>query len=261
LFELAGNLGYEFVNSIFSFKANDYFKEKQKEAWEKVRESIDAGTPCYGWELEQPEYYVITGYDDTGYYYNGPGIEGEKGPKPWQELGETDIGIIEVYGLKPGKPPDYEKTVKESLQFALKHARDPGEWVHPGYHTGLEGYDVWITTVEKGEATGPGMSYNAAVWAECRVLGLKFLDEAKARLDSSVTPLLEDAIQSYFPVVDSLSRVVELFPIMPPNDGIEETERYKMVLEQLKKAREAEEKALESLERIVWALRMLKDNK
>lgn len=244
------------MNSVLSFKTNDDFADKQKEAWDKVRQSIDAGTPCYGWELEQAEFYVITGYDDTGYYYNGPGIDGEKGPKPWEELGDSNIGIVEVYGLKPGQPPDYGKTVKESLEFALKHARDPGEWVHNGYHTGLEGYDVWIDTVEKSEATGIGMAYNAAVWTECRALGLKYLDEAKARLDYSVTPLLEQAIQSYFPVVDSLSRVVELFPMMPPNDGIEESERYKQALEQLKKAREAEEIALDSLERIVWALRM-----
>jgi len=256
MFELAGNIGYEFVNSIVGFKTNNDFTEKQKEAWDKVRESIDAGIPCYGWELEQPEFYVITGYDDIGYYYNGPGIESEKGPKPWQELGETDIGIIEMYGIKPGREPDPVKAVKESLEFALKHARDPGEWVHPSYHTGLEGYDVWIETVGKGEATGIGMAYNAAVWTECRVLGLKFLDEAKQKLDSSLTHLLEEAIQSYFPVVDSLSRVVELFPMVPPDDGIEEGERYKQGLEHLKKAREAEEKALDSLERIVWALRM-----
>lgn len=256
MFELAGNIGYQFVNGVLSFKTNEDFTEKQKEAWDKARESIDTGIPCYGWELEQPEFYIITGYDDIGYYYNGPGIEGEKGPKPWKELGDTDIGIVEVYGIKPGQPPDYKKTVKESLEFALKHARDPGEWVHPGYHTGLNGFDVWIDIVEKGEATGIGMAYNAAVWAECRVLGLKFLDEAKARLDDSVTPLLEEAIQRYFPVVDSLSRVVELFPMLPPNDGIEENERYRRSLEQLKKAREAEEKALDSLERIVWALRM-----
>ena len=123
------------------------------------------------------------------------------------------------------------------------------------HELGDAGYDIWIETVEKGEATGIGMAYNAAVWTECRALGLKFLDEAKERLDSSATPLLEAAIQSYFPVVDSLSQVVELFPMMSPNDGIEETERFKLALEQLKNARQAEEKALESLERIVWALR------
>jgi hypothetical protein len=254
LFTLGRNIGYDFVGGVLGFKTDDDFAEKQKEAWEKTRESIDNNIPCYGWELEQAEFYVVTGYDDTGYYYKGPGIEGEKGPKSWQELGSSDIGIVEMYGIVPGQRADDAVTVKEALEFALKHARNPGGWVHPGYHSGLSGFDVWIDTVEKDEATAPGMAYNTAVWTECRALGLKFLDEAKQRLDDSITPLLEDTIQSYFPVVDSLNRVVELFPMMPPNDGIEETERYRRGLEQLKKAREAEAKALESLEKIVLAL-------
>lgn len=247
-------MGYSFVNSVVAFKTNADFSQRQKEAWDKTRESIDAGIPCYGWELEQPEYYVITGYDDTGYYYNGPGIEGEKGPKPWQELGDTGIGIAEIYGIEQIVPSDDAETVKDAIEFALKHSENPPEWIFPNYRSGLAGYDTWIETVEKSEATGLGMAYNAAVWAECRALGLKFLDEAKQRLDSTITPLLEDAIQSYFPVVDCLSRVVELFPMMPPDDGIEEDERYRQGLEQLKKAREAEEKALGSLEKIVAAL-------
>ncbi len=197
---------------------------------------------------------MITGYDDIGYYFNGAGIEGEKGPKPWQELGDTGTGIVELYGVKQVEPSDAVTTVKEALKFALKHAENPPEWIFSNYHSGLAGYDTWIKTVQNGEATGMGMAYNAAVWTECRALGLKFLDEAKPRLKSSITPLLEEAIQRYFPVVDSLSRVVELFPMIPPNDGIEESERYKLGLEQLKKAREAEEKALDSLGNIMVAL-------
>jgi hypothetical protein len=254
LFNLAKNIGYGFVHPISTFKNNPDFKEKQRECWDKTRESVDAGVPCYGWELEQPEFYVITGYDDVGYYYTGSGIEGEKGPKPWQELGDTDIGIAEIYGVKQVEPSDAITTVKEALKFALKHAENPPEWINSNYRSGLAGYDIWIETVEKGEATGIGMAYNAAVWTECRALGLKFLDEAKPQLDNSLTPLLEEAIQRYFPVVDSLSRVVELFPMMPPDDGIEESERYRLGLEQLKKAREAEEKALESLGNILVAL-------
>ncbi len=256
MFELAGNIGYGFVNATTTFKDKSDFREKQEESWDKTRKSIDEGIPCYGWELEQPEYYVITGYDDTGYYYNGPGIEGEKGPKPWQELGDTGIGVTEIYGIKQVVPADAADTVKEALEFALKHAENPPEWIFPNYRSGLAGYDTWIETIEENKATGLGMAYNAAVWAECRALGLKFLDEAKQQLDGSLTPLLEEAIQNYFPVVDSLSRVVELFPMMPPNDGIEENERYRLGLEQLKEAREAEEKALASLGKIVAAIQV-----
>lgn len=254
MFALGKNIGYEFVNGVVGFKTNADFAEKQKEAWEKVRKSIDEGIPCYGWELEDPEFYVITGYDDSGYYYIGPGVESEKGPKPWQELGDTGIGIIEVYGLAQGQPADDATTVKEALEFALKHAQNPEEWIFPNYRSGLKGYDTWIETVEKGEAAGLGMAYNTAVWAECRALGLKFLDEAGQRLDGAVVPLLEEAAGCYFPVVENLSSLVKLFPMVPPDDGIAESERYKKALVYLKHAREAEEAGLKSLEEIVTVL-------
>jgi len=123
----------------------------------------------------------------------------------------------------------------------------------PKYNSGLAGFDKWIETVQKGEAMGVGMAYNAAVWAECRAQGLQFLREARQRLDGSMSPLLEEAIRSYSPVIESLSKLVDLFPF-PPDGEIEDRERIKKALEHLKRAREAEEKGLKSLEKIVAAL-------
>lgn len=241
------------MSPVFGLKTNPDFSEKQEVAWNAARRAIDEGIPCYGWEMEQPEYYVVTGYDDTGYYYNGPGIESVAGPKSWRELGGSDIGIIEMYGLTEGQPADDVTTVREALAFALKHARSPGEWVYQGYRSGLAGWDLWIETVEKGEASGLGMSYNAAVWAECRALGLKFLDEARQRFDESLAPVFEEAIENYFPVVDGLSGMVELFPL-PQDMGLVTDIRRDKALTCLASAREAEEKALDSLERIISAL-------
>jgi len=60
---------------------------------------IDQGLPCYGWELDDAEFYVIYGYDDQGYYFSGPSWQPVKGPKNWQELGDTGIGVLEVYSV------------------------------------------------------------------------------------------------------------------------------------------------------------------
>lgn len=218
-----------------------------------VRKSIDEGMPCYGWELELPEFYVVTGYDDIGYYYNGLLADPIKGPRPWQELGESDIGVLEMYSIKWGQPADDATTVKEALEFALEHASGPEKWARPNYKVGLAGFDKWIETVQKGEAIGQGMAFNAAVWAECRTLGLLFLEEARQRLDGSMSPLLDEAIRSYSPVAESLNVLVDLFP-MPPYGEIDDRERNKKALEHLKRAREAEEKGLKSLEKIVAAL-------
>jgi hypothetical protein len=253
MFELAKNIGYGFVNPVTAFKNNADFEEKQQEAWEKVRKSIDEDIPVYAWELASAEYYVINGYNDTGYYYNGPGVEATEGPKPWKELGNTDIGILETYGIAESQPSDDATTVKEALEFALRHAQNPEEWVFPNYRSGLKGYEVWIDTVEKGKASQLGMWYNSAVWAECRALGIKFLDEASQRLDGEAVSLLEDAVRCYFPVVENLSKLFELIPRSFSMDVISE-ETAKEAAVHLKKARKAEEQGLKALEDIVGAI-------
>lgn len=252
MFALGKNIGYDFAGVVSTHKSDSEFPEKQKEAWDMVKKAIDEGRPCYGWELEQAEFYVINGYDDVGYYYNGPGTQSVKGPKPWQELGNTNIGILGMVSLKRGQPADDVTTVKEALEFALAHSRDK-KWVLPRYNSGLAGYEKWMETVEKGKADGLGMAYNAAVWAESRTLGLDFLVEAKQHNNGDIRPLLDEAIDSYYPVVESLNALVDLFPMFPDGE-IEDPERCKKALVHLKRAREAEEKGLKSLEKIVAAL-------
>ena len=134
---------------------------------EKTREAIDQGLPCYGWELDIPEYYVVHGHDDKGYYFKGPLCESGKGPKPWNELGDTTIGVLEMYVVKPGTAADDVKTVKDAFEFALEHAKSSDKWVYPKYKSGLAGYDLWVTALQQGKADGFGTAFNAAVWAEC----------------------------------------------------------------------------------------------
>ena len=74
LFELGRNLGYK-LDSVFASKGQANFAEMQKRAWEHTQSAIDQGIPCYSWELEIPEFYVVYGYDDAGYYFSGPGCD------------------------------------------------------------------------------------------------------------------------------------------------------------------------------------------
>ena len=66
LFELGKNLGYR-LDARFGFKDQEDFADLQQSAWEHVQYAIDQDKPCYGWELEIPEFYVIYGYGDGGY--------------------------------------------------------------------------------------------------------------------------------------------------------------------------------------------------
>ncbi len=253
LFKLGKNVGYA-IDGVFGSKSAGDFAEKQKLAWEKTRQAIDDGLPCYGWELDIPEFYVVYGYDDKGYFFSGPGCDSGKGPKPWKELGDTEIGIVEIYSVKPEQAADDVITVKEAFSFALEHSKGPEKWIFPKYKAGLAGFGNWIHALEAGKADGFGMAYNAAVWSECRNFAVSFLKEAKGRLGGKFGSLFDEAAEHYEVVAQNLRRVSELFPFPPKGGEIKDTIRCKDAIEFLTKARAAEELGLKTLEKITLKL-------
>ena len=251
LLKLGKNAGYT-IDGVVAHKSQEDFSEKQQTAWENTRKAIDQDLPCYGWELDIPEYYVVYGYDDKGYYFSGAGCDDGKGPKPWQEMGNTGIGMLEMYTVRPGPAADDRTTVKEALEFALEHARSPKGWIYPRYKAGLEGYDNWISALEAGRADGQGMGYNAAVWSECRIFAVQFLLEARQHLgDSRYNALFDEAAGYYETVYRNLLKVAELFPFPPKGDEVNNARRCKKAVKRLQKARKAEESGLGLLARIV----------
>ena len=100
------------------------------------------------------------------------------------------------------------------------------------------------------------MTYNAAVWCECRHFAVEFLKEAKERLnDFKLDPLFDEAISHYDVVARQLNQVKELFPFMTRKpEHIQDEARRNKAIEALKTASAAEEKGLESLQKIVDAM-------
>jgi len=255
LFKLGNNLGYT-IDGVLGLKSESDFAEKQKLAWENTKHAIDEGLPCYGWELDIPEYYVVYGYDDKGYYFSGPrcGIPYIEGHKPWKELGDTKIGVLEMYSVKPGQATDDIRTVKEAFQFVLEHSKSPAKWIFPKYRAGLAGFDNWIHALESGEAHGFGMAYNAAVWGECRNFAVQFLKEAQERIGGRSDALFEEAVGHYEMVAQNLTKVSETFPFPPKGDEIKDADRCRTALKFLRDAQNAEESGLRALEKILSEL-------
>lgn len=250
LFKLGKNVGYV-VDGVFSHKSKEDFALKQRFAWERTKEAIDEDLPCYGWELDIPEFYIVYGYDDAGYYFSGPGCDSGKGPKPWKELGDTGVGVLEMYIVRPGKASGDARTVREAFTFVLKHSKSPEKWIFPKYKAGLAGFDNWIQALKSGVADGEGMAYNAAVWSECRNFGVKFLGEANERLGDKFSSLFYEASQHYEIVAQNLQGVSELFPSPPKGEEIKDTARCRTGIEYLRNAKEAEASGLRSLEKIL----------
>lgn len=255
LFELGRNIGYA-VDGVFGLKAAGDFAALQKRAWDFARGAIDQGLPCYGWELEIPEFYVVYGYDEVGYYYSGPQCDDGKGPKAWQELGETDIGVIEMYSVAPGQSAAAAQIVEEAFSFVIEHATSPEKWIYPPYKAGLDGFDSWIDALAGGKAADLGVRYNAAVWAECRRYAVEFLQEVQLRIDGGIGRLLDTAIGRYQVVAKSLDQVAQAYPFSPGATmaPLPVDERSRAALKALKAAREAEAAGLEMLANIVSKL-------
>ncbi len=254
LVTLAPNLGYK-VTSLMAEKTQPDFAAKQEEAWKFVRKCVDAGTPCYGWELEWPDYAVIFGYDDAGYYFSGPGCDAGKGPKPWKQLGVSDIGMLYVASVERCKPAADVKVVKDALTAAVKFAENPGEWVFPKYRSGPAAFDVWAKALEDGTAGRFGHGYNAAVWAECREVAVAFLEEARKRLPGKADAAFDEAMGHYKVIRDKLRAVAEMHPFrtvieVPVTETFKSPEAAKLVRE----AGAAERKGLEALKKIAVAL-------
>jgi hypothetical protein len=256
LFGLGRNLGYS-MDGFFAHKSMPDFNEKRKLSWNHVKESIDAGYPCYGWEIGTiADFYTVYGYDDIGYYYKGYSQEEGAGPKPWDEIGESEIGVIEMYSVRPGTPSPDRKTVKEALEFVLEHSEGPEKWIFPNYRSGLKAYAIWIDGIKEGIASVAGLGYNAAVWGECRQYAVEFLREAKDRL-RELEQEFDEALQYYSIVADTMKKLTKTYPFSGPTDfsvTVSNREKRESAVECLEVIRENEELGLESLQEIVKKL-------
>jgi hypothetical protein len=255
LFQQALYLGYE-IEGIFGSKHSQDLGKLQRDAWAFAQNAINNNLPVYAWEVEVPEFYVIYGYDEVGYYYSGPGADEGRGPKPWDKLGDTGIGLVELYSVKPveAKPP--AEVVRSALQKALKHASNPAEWIFENYAAGLKGFDTWIKGLKNGLANRFGMGYNAAVWLECRKFAVAFLEEAKGRLGGAADGSFDRALTHYQVVAERLEKVSARYPWTPEGGPatIPADDACQEVVGWLQEAREAEAEGMSALEGILETL-------
>lgn len=254
-YSLGENIGYK-IKGIFADKRKPGFKEEQIKAWELTKSALDQNIPVIGWELAIPEWYLINGYDDAGYFYNGPGADLGPSPKPWRKLGKTDIGLLEMYSVKPAQPAQDPITIKEALAFAIAFNQGSSEWVLPDYLAGQEAYRVWIEAVSSGKAMLMGHAYNSSVWEECRRNAVAFLREAKSRVPGTADKAFDGAIQSYTEVAKQLKDLSELYPFFENNreEPLGINPKSKKAVEHLQAAKEAESDGTGYLEDILKGL-------
>ncbi len=252
-FRLAPNAGCR-ISGVCAERSDADFSAKQEAAWCYVRRCLDSNIPCYGWELDVPEFYTIHGYDDVGYYFSGPLCDEGAGPKPWREVGTSEIGCLEMYGVQRSSPASPTKTLGEACAFALDHAENPRKWVLPHYRSGPRAFEGWADALVEGTASRFGNAYNAEVWAECRREAVSFLREARDELAGQAQMLLDEAIQHYDVVASKLKAVRDLHPFQGPGESRNERIKSPEAAMLLRQAGAAEAKGLENLRKVMEAL-------
>jgi hypothetical protein len=260
-FDLGPNLGYT-VDGFSAWKptAGESFPDRQREAWEFVRTNIDQGVPCFGFELKAMYggYWVIYGYDDgageepAGYYYSG---WEEGGPLPWQKLGDQFVPLLEVRSVQLCDAAPDAQAVAAGLQFALKHAQNPSEWIHMQARSGPAAWAYWAEALESGEAKRDHHTYNAQLWLECREMAVAFCVEAAHRLPGRCDAALNRAAEQYAAVCDKLKALVELHPPRDkPDWGPDSTFSSPAAAALVREIGTLDGKGLASLEQIVSTL-------
>ena len=142
LFELANGLGYD-IKGVFAqeWVNAEAYAAKQREAWDFARAALDRGLPCYGWEVRPyiPDYFVIPGYDEVGYYYGGYWGDAGGGPTPWETLGTHDVHMVEVYSVEPHPPAAPAQVLRAALTAAVDLAERPNGRIFPDTLPALPG--------------------------------------------------------------------------------------------------------------------------
>jgi hypothetical protein len=248
---LARNAGYSIARVTDSPEREA--DEARRAAWEMVREWLDAGTPCFSFDIGGGEYFVVHGYDKGGYYYRGFD-NSSQGPIPWQALGTTGIvGVVHMASVHLTNPADDRTAVRDALGYALDMQEEAEE---DNYTSGLRAYDTWIAALRDPGVNPHGASFNAQYWAECRRLGVAFLEDARGRLDGpGLSALFDEALEHYRTVSEHLNAVAEALP-MDNQWGrrLKDEELVDGLIAHLRAAHAAEAEGLEALARIVVAL-------
>jgi RNA polymerase sigma factor (sigma-70 family) len=253
---LAGHAGLT-VHS-FTGRATD---EELAKGWEQARAALDAGLPCYAWEIElQGEYGIIYGYDRNGCLVKG--WHGAHGPIPWDRLGRLDTnenelaGHVELCWVERGAALDERTAMRQGLQFAIEHWSGSSAYIAHGVLTGDAAYEEWMRAMQEGEATRFGTCYHASVWQECRGFALRFLrEEVYDRVQEEAKPVVAEAISHYQIVYEQLERLYsELFPWPQPRVAVAERDDIEDAVRCLTLARDADRLAIRTLEQLAALL-------
>ena len=248
--ELYENLGYE-IELISGAPGDPDLKEKQNQAWEKIRNSIDREIPVIS--RTDGFFWILNGYSEKKEEYYFSAFGGMAEPTGYDEFGLGDQGLDVLLVGEP-RPVDPRAAEMASLRFAVDHARGKDPVVDETHRNGFAGFELWIENLREGKVEGGfPMSFNTAVITQSRRSAVAYLDEISGKYEGEVGESLRKASSHYKQELTSLMKLSEMFPFMGGGGGepadLKDPQTRAQTIDLLKEALKWEKEAVQELAR------------
>ena len=234
--------------SSYSSKINGY--DNHEEMFEKIKSAIDMAFPCYIFNNDKLQYYLIVGYDETGYYYIEPNTLRVIGPNLFSPSDYNGQNSLKAYTITNGKISSCIKTIKDVFEYAVNITNYPNSKSDLGYTIGPKAYRILINGIYQGTVDYNNLACNSYLWTKCKKFAVLFLRESKLRMDK-FEKLFDSTISYYENAVNALNQLSQLFPLDSYHDYNIPESRKNVAIMLLKTAQRNEERGLEKIKYIL----------
>jgi hypothetical protein len=222
-----------------------------------IHETIDVGVPAISWNLFEPEFGLIYGYDDEKQLFHAKDMS-QDDTIPYTKFANPKIPLLFLITISESLPHSKYEMIRMALDMIVDHARGR-EWNHifkDRYVMGLAGYEAWIKVMEERKADELGNAYNVGVVGDAREFAAQFLRELALKWDGTniverkVREYAKEAAVHYDAVAALFAELREMFPF-PQGGTPKDPETADRAIALLKQALEAETKGVAALEQFL----------
>lgn len=239
-------LGLEFESFCFA-RDDSTLAANQMLAHKSMNAALAGGKPSFAWELDLPEYYLLAGTDERGYFFFD--FDGSIKHCPLDKIATSETDIMgDFHSLSRLEDiPTALQQVRSALAWLRVYNADPAALALPGYTMGTGAYDAWIKALHGGVYDSMGAAYNAQVWAESRHYAAAFVKEIKTRLGDGYDYSKLDKASGFFDILAKSLGEVAGIHAFPPNPENFTPETARQAVELLTRARDAEREGIKAL--------------
>ncbi|NLU51746.1 MAG: hypothetical protein GXX10_02625 [Clostridiaceae bacterium] len=217
-------------------------KEKQQDAINVIKSSIDRGIPAVSWDIGIPEWGLITGYDDEKQVFytlainenkSDPTSPDDRSEMPYETLGKREIPILSVLTVTGKSDKSKESILHDTMRLAVYHLKG-GEWCENA--KGLGAYPPLIRIFEENPdiAASWNAEYFLGTYGALKEYAYKYFEKVGKN----------QLAEAYREVFNSW---MEAFKIKK-NEDATLPETRKRIISLLKSAYQNEEKAVQIME-------------